>query len=94
MVEEFIVMDRTKVRRAEVRIRGREFDTGEMEERSEGEGEAGASRNGVNESHRRVLPSLYELVPSHPRSICPLLCRASWIRSGSLPLRSTEARQP
>lgn len=32
--------------------------------------------------------------PSQPRSICPLRNSASLIKSGSRPLRSTEARQP
>lgn len=33
-------------------------------------------------------------VPSHPLSICPLQKRASEIRSGSRPFKSTDARQP
>lgn len=35
-----------------------------------------------------------EALPSQPRSICPLLWRASLIRSGRRPFKSTEARQP
>lgn len=33
-------------------------------------------------------------VPSQPRSICPLRKRASLMRSGRRPFRSTEAKQP
>lgn len=33
-------------------------------------------------------------VPSQPRSICPLRKRASLMRSGKRPFRSTEAKQP
>lgn len=35
-----------------------------------------------------------KLVPSQPRSICPLRWRASLMRSGSRPFKSTDARQP
>lgn len=34
------------------------------------------------------------LIPSHPLSICPLQKRASEMRSGSRPFKSTDARQP
>lgn len=33
-------------------------------------------------------------IPSHPRSICPLRCKASLMRSGRRPFKSTDARQP
>lgn len=33
-------------------------------------------------------------IPSQPRSICPLRWRASLMRSGRRPFRSTDARQP
>lgn len=35
-----------------------------------------------------------EVVPSQPRSICPLRWRASLMRSGRRPFKSTDARQP
>lgn len=48
----------------------------------------------TKEKSLSFLIELRDYSPSHPLSICPTQSRASDIKSGSRPFRSTEARQP